>query len=1361
MMKKRIIVPILALVLTLFVSATLFVACNDDRNPDNNTKKNSYTVTFEYNNGAENTTQTVEEGNTVQKPQDPTQNGFDFSGWVLKGQTDLYDFSTPVTSDITLSATWTAKVPENVRLRWTDGDDDGFSFVFDGATPRVVAVGSQVKFSLLISPYYAGTPVVKVDDTEITPNAENEYSFVVEKSSSIKVEGLEYDNTPMAGSGTEQDPYAITRPIHMKNVTEAINADNEAYLEAYYRLDADIDFANEVIEPIGLGEYPFLGQFDGNGHTIRNYQLDASQGYAGLFAFVAMGMISNLNVETDLVVECTNASLEVYVVGAIVAYNMGSDVTNCTFTGSIEVVSEVDPSSCMVLVGGVTGFMQGYSTTNTGTISYNTVRATLKSSGSQAIESMGGIVGAMTGTADSATAYVHNSVFDGSVSGEVKYAGGIAGSARVLSSVANCYTRGSVSARDLQNTSEDSFVAAGAIVGLAGNETAVVSSVSDATVATVGNAPSAEYIVGDLAGVIDLKARDGIDDRQSILYNSHYLGGDNAQSVDIANIEQLAGLLGWNAQEWQLVEGKVAPKYGVEPSFTLTFDFGTNMTVDTENGQEVITQDNVVLNTYIPLNWVYETSGMNAFTADNGTISYGFFLDEECTKRLPSAFMPTSDMTIYVGFADYSPVAGEYYTSIGDTNIRLVFDDKGKLTVYYKAIVENIMYAYDGEVVIIKNANFADLVYASLVAEQYLSCDYHAIIDEASGNLTIFDTLFYAPGAPLMNDVIKCNKKNDAMGTWYSTDGKTYQFLGDGTVVVSTGETYLYSVSGATVTLTSAAKTIIATLSADKTQMNTADGTTLSVKKFDEYMGAWESAFATQKFISFDGKGAVAYKEQQFTYSIDEYGVLTFENVTVTFDTDGMLVVNDGGVVTVFGREGSYIGKWSDPSYEYTVELLGINKDGYGLGFDSNGITFTYGAIVEEGNLMINLYYGSQLYGYGYYAQNTDPGTVEKPNPVGEFIMFAGYLGSGGMLIDDLMLAYYDAFEGEWNGTDGSSLNFNGLGAYDINMSFTGYDWILEGYVEVNGDANGAVRYTYDRATEKATFTYNQTEYVATLTIDGIEVNGVAYSRTDGLNNYIYTSEDGSLKLQFNGKSQSGHGKVKVTLGAETVECDYTFDGEIATITYQDQPMFTATITDAKFELSDGETAVEMFIYHSVVGKQYILASGAFFSIDTYFAMDGSATGSFAGQQVDVAYVNESYLMVNLGGMYYLQVIDEYTIAMYTDPTAGIIVASIPDGYQGEYVSATGEKLTLDGRSNSSSLIYPNAILETEAEVFNYTYEIESVDGKDVIHIYEIVESAEGKQLVEVYTAYTEQTDGSVAYTSEGGATLYLKAVAA
>ena len=63
------------------------------------------TVTFDVNGGSpEIEAQTVEDGEKIAKPEDPTRNGYVFDGW-YNGE-ELYDFDAPVTEDITLTAKW-------------------------------------------------------------------------------------------------------------------------------------------------------------------------------------------------------------------------------------------------------------------------------------------------------------------------------------------------------------------------------------------------------------------------------------------------------------------------------------------------------------------------------------------------------------------------------------------------------------------------------------------------------------------------------------------------------------------------------------------------------------------------------------------------------------------------------------------------------------------------------------------------------------------------------------------------------------------------------------------------------------------------------------------------------------------------------------------------------------------------------------------------------------------------------------------------------------------------------------------------------------------------------------------------------
>lgn len=79
-------------------------ACNPPKEP---TYYVSYKVAFDTDGGSIVELQNVGKGETAKKPTDPTKNGFVFDGWTLDG-TD-YDFSSPVTKDVTLVARWASK----------------------------------------------------------------------------------------------------------------------------------------------------------------------------------------------------------------------------------------------------------------------------------------------------------------------------------------------------------------------------------------------------------------------------------------------------------------------------------------------------------------------------------------------------------------------------------------------------------------------------------------------------------------------------------------------------------------------------------------------------------------------------------------------------------------------------------------------------------------------------------------------------------------------------------------------------------------------------------------------------------------------------------------------------------------------------------------------------------------------------------------------------------------------------------------------------------------------------------------------------------------------------------------------------
>ena len=65
-----------------------------------------FTVSFDTAGGSKVASQKVGEGAKASRPADPTRSGYSFDGWYKGGS--KYDFSTPVTADMTLTAHWKA-----------------------------------------------------------------------------------------------------------------------------------------------------------------------------------------------------------------------------------------------------------------------------------------------------------------------------------------------------------------------------------------------------------------------------------------------------------------------------------------------------------------------------------------------------------------------------------------------------------------------------------------------------------------------------------------------------------------------------------------------------------------------------------------------------------------------------------------------------------------------------------------------------------------------------------------------------------------------------------------------------------------------------------------------------------------------------------------------------------------------------------------------------------------------------------------------------------------------------------------------------------------------------------------------------
>ena len=85
----------------------------------------SYTVTFNDPDGNTSTPpQSVASGGQASRPKDPSRDGYLFNGWFTGNTAVAYDFSQPVTGNITLTAKWT-RITSSWSLKPTSGPAEG------------------------------------------------------------------------------------------------------------------------------------------------------------------------------------------------------------------------------------------------------------------------------------------------------------------------------------------------------------------------------------------------------------------------------------------------------------------------------------------------------------------------------------------------------------------------------------------------------------------------------------------------------------------------------------------------------------------------------------------------------------------------------------------------------------------------------------------------------------------------------------------------------------------------------------------------------------------------------------------------------------------------------------------------------------------------------------------------------------------------------------------------------------------------------------------------------------------------------------------------------------------------------------
>lgn len=1247
-----------------------------------------------------------------------------------------------------------------------DSIENGVYYYSDDVDVNKVTVlenGTKVKFTLRSSVYcapinpqegiivLAGTTIIKPDDNGV-------YTVEVTGNVKVQVRGLQQDTAftlrDDGGEGTAANPFKISKPIDLYYLAAYVNTDSFTtsinYRAAHYEMTNDLDLKGEQLYIIGdlvaSQSAFFYGDFNGNGYTISNYHIkdyvidqeayvNVFTPYIGVFGFAGAAVgaraanIYNLNVENfEINADVTSATLiggrddkndKSFAVGGIVGYSVGATLTGCSASGTIEVTAAADSPA---FAGGLVGYQTAAA--DTSVRYYSAVRSCSSAVNitgySGRIYAAGGITGYLASLNMRTSSFILNSYNTGDVRGAMNV-GGIVGILGAQSSVGNCYNTGYVSATSretlVMGSEQFAYAYAGGIAGFMDSDTIVYNCFG------AGETPFAYSVNGDkyaaADGIAAFKAEGGefyVETQKAVLMNNEVKGDG------VYNKAFFIGYLGWNEVDWKFGEGE----YPVINHSSEETHFSYNIVFNLK-GNEIDGSTQVTVNAedvYLPMSlWNLQQDGFAEFLdADNGLRSYGYYFDPELTDKVPYGYVPVKDITLYVGFADYSGVVGTYYLQLDDNNgVNIELKANGDLVYRNGALILTSYYTFDGEHVTLYDCPAFAVVMNNSVT--YLA-----------GKATVTDGVMNAINATVAGDGVYSSDNpliavrtvgEFTYGTYYAGDA-SYTFYENGKGVTSAGVKFDYTVSGNTLT-TSNNLTVV--LSGGK--VVSVNGVTVSL--IDGFVGTWETAAGSNKQYTFDGKGNWSYEHfgydangnktvtdgsaESGTYTVSG-GRITFthggKNYTGSFDANGMLVLGDGTYTQTYYKENSFSGRWKffNTKDLEPIELVldGISKDGYGYAtaiYRSAEYVLTYEALDYDNATMLVFYDADFIFARLIFnaAEGTLSGSIYSDNfgvmydadTLDALYPSEDYSHTNYPELENPAITFclYDEFNGIWisEQTGMEFVQFNGFGAYDLNGNLLHTS--VKGVVTINGITAGS--YTLENHTLSGSFVYHGVEYAISY---NEQTGKIDITNKDTGGSFILEERDGwhALELadesgnvyKFDGRGQlASGGKMTVTDagGDKTV---YTYKVNSSGLAISGDA--TGSITngsDGFWSLSLGGSK-KLFVNNGFEGKWLIGDNNGIERIMTIGKTGHAltATGTVEGTPVTFTYNTDGFMEFEYNNVKYYLRRTGTELQLRLDrsiitASSHCIPVSLKDKYLGVYNAADGTKITMDGLGNT------------------------------------------------------------------------------
>ena len=199
------------------------------------------------------------------------------------------------------------------------------------------------------------------------------------------------------------------------------------------------------------------------------------------------------------------------------------------------------------------------------------------------------------------------------------------------------------------------------------------------------------------------------------------VAGDSASVVLYNNLPKRSGAtpamftvtLGWSDKDWNF-DGDLPVIQSIANGLNSKREL-TIIVKDANDDNFVRTYSCEVAERPPVYDWYLHELPEDLTNGSGDKLNWGYYFDEGLTQKVPYGFVPAAkETTLYVGFADYSEVAGTYYVSYAtySNGAYIQLDNAGNVFFRNGGLTYRSKYVYDGNEIAFVDSALANLLYS-------------------------------------------------------------------------------------------------------------------------------------------------------------------------------------------------------------------------------------------------------------------------------------------------------------------------------------------------------------------------------------------------------------------------------------------------------------------------------------------------------------------------------------------------------------------------------------------------------------------------------------------------------------------------